>query len=216
MRPDPRPFDRVPVPFPHSPVLFVDSHRPDVFIPAELFETKGWVFRILGKQLIRPASRRFRTSVECCVSAPKAGSGFRRHSRSKSKGSDPSFFDSLRNASRLGRGAVEPTICSHRSSPSLASRNRAKSATSTRLAAGSCSQIWISSCVSVLMPGFYPLHGAIPIHSFVGRGNNERGSFEKNWTCPGFLFVPVFFFESGKRNPRGERRQRKGGWMTLS
>ena len=53
--------------------------------------------------------------------------------------------DSFKNESSFGRRAGEAMICSHRSSPAWASRNLAKSATSTRLASGNCSQNRIRS-----------------------------------------------------------------------
>lgn len=68
-----------------------------------------------------------------------------------SHGPEPSVADSFRNASSFGRELVSAMICCQRSSASRASRNLAKSATSTRFACGSCSQMLNNSWVSALI-----------------------------------------------------------------
>jgi len=111
---------------------------------------------VCGEGLISSACRLFHARIERRICAPEARPSQRFHSRSKSRGCDPSRADSFKNASSFGRAFGSAMICSHRPSLCCASRKRAKFATSTRLASGSCSQMLRSSWVSPLIPKFYP------------------------------------------------------------
>ena len=63
VRPDPRPFDRVPIALAHRSELIVDPHRPDILVALQPLESKRRMVRVCREGLISPSCRFFHPPV---------------------------------------------------------------------------------------------------------------------------------------------------------